>query len=119
MTTKFLGTCDDVTTCDCCGKKNLKRTVSLSIDDSEAVYYGVTCAARALKLDMKVVRSETKRADDEKHQAKMRADRIAWETEHASWFAFLAKFGKGTDTFSQIESLGGYEKARAQFEGSK
>lgn len=117
--TKFLGTCDDVTTCDCCGKKNLKRTVALSIDDGEAVYYGVTCAARALKLDAKVVRSETKRADDERHQAKMRADRIAWETEHAPWFAFLGKFGKGTDTFSQIESLGGYEKARAQFEESK
>ena len=45
---KFLGTSDEVSTCDCCGRKDLKSTVALSIDDGEAVYFGVTCAARAL-----------------------------------------------------------------------
>lgn len=29
----FLGTTDDVTTCDCCGRENLKSTVALQLHD--------------------------------------------------------------------------------------
>lgn len=32
---KFLGTTDTVTTCDCCGKQNLKKTCVLSYFDQE------------------------------------------------------------------------------------
>lgn len=58
--TKILGTTDDTTTCDCCGKTNLKKTVVLDIDGS-VVFYGTDCAARALtgsKKDKKVVDSQ-------------------------------------------------------------
>lgn len=45
---KVLGLSDDVTTCDCCGKTNLKKTVVL--DNGEAtVFYGVDCAATVLR----------------------------------------------------------------------
>lgn len=45
----ILGTSDEVTTCDCCGKKNLRITVALEpTDGSGDVYYGRICAARAL-----------------------------------------------------------------------
>lgn len=54
---KFLGTSDEVTTCDCCGKKDLKATVALSIGDADPVYFGVVCAARALKMPAKDVRA--------------------------------------------------------------
>ena len=43
----LLGIVDDVTTCDCCGKKNLKRTVALD-KDGDVFHYGTTCAAHAL-----------------------------------------------------------------------
>ena len=53
-TTRFRvqGITDDVTTCECCGRAGLKRTVRLvELDadgnDVEAVYYGTDCAARA------------------------------------------------------------------------
>jgi hypothetical protein len=53
-TTRFRvqGITDDVTTCECCGLTNLKRTVRLiQLDadgnDMEAVYYGTSCAAKA------------------------------------------------------------------------
>ena len=45
---KILGITDDVTTCDCCGKTNLKKTVVLD-NGSETVFYGVDCAATALR----------------------------------------------------------------------
>ena len=46
---KILGINDDVTTCECCGKSELKCTVILSSDDGmEQVYYGRDCAAKAL-----------------------------------------------------------------------
>jgi hypothetical protein len=46
------GITDDCTTCECCGRANLKRTVLLvELDadgnDADSVYYGVDCAARA------------------------------------------------------------------------
>lgn len=45
---KVLGVTDDRCICECCGKQGLKRVVALDIDGIVA-YYGVDCAARALK----------------------------------------------------------------------
>ncbi|MCX5206104.1 hypothetical protein OG897_32420 [Streptomyces sp. NBC_00237] len=49
------GVTDDCTTCDCCGRSNLKRTVALipldedGNEDGDAVYYGTACAAMAMR----------------------------------------------------------------------
>ena len=46
---KFETITDSVTTCDCCGKTNLKNTVVLLDDEtSDFVYYGSVCAQKAL-----------------------------------------------------------------------
>lgn len=47
MTFKLLGITDENTTCDCCGKSNLKCTVALD-HDGDVVFYGRDCAGRAL-----------------------------------------------------------------------
>lgn len=39
---------DEVTTCECCGKQNLKGTVVLKDQEGEFKFFGTTCAARAL-----------------------------------------------------------------------
>lgn len=50
----LIGSTDDVTTCDCCGKQNLKKTVILSIldddnnDNGDYAFFGSTCAENAL-----------------------------------------------------------------------
>lgn len=44
---RILGKNDEVTTCECCGKTNLKLTVILTNGDGE-VRYGRDCAARVL-----------------------------------------------------------------------
>lgn len=45
---KALGVTDEVTVCDCCGKKNLKCTVALEMEDGSIVHYGRDCAAAAV-----------------------------------------------------------------------
>lgn len=46
---QILGTTDHITTCDHCGKTELKGTVALTRDDStDVIYMGSTCAARAI-----------------------------------------------------------------------
>lgn len=44
---RVLGINDEVTTCECCGKSNLKCTVVLTNGEGE-VHYGRDCAARAV-----------------------------------------------------------------------
>ena len=43
---KVLGITDEVTTCDCCGKPNLKRTFAIETDSGEILHYGSTCVTR-------------------------------------------------------------------------
>ena len=46
---KFLGVSDDITTCEKCGKPNLKRTITIELDNGTIVHYGCDCAARMIK----------------------------------------------------------------------
>lgn len=41
----ILGTDDAVTTCDCCGKSNLKFTVAVEVD-GEVLHYGSVCVKK-------------------------------------------------------------------------
>ena len=44
---KILGLTDEVTTCECCGKQNLKHTVVLD-NGENMVHFGSSCAAKKL-----------------------------------------------------------------------
>jgi hypothetical protein len=37
---------DSVTTCECCGRTELKATVAMELSDGGILHYGRTCAAR-------------------------------------------------------------------------
>lgn len=66
---RVLGTTDDVTACDLCGRQDLKSTVALQPldpdggDIGEAVYLGCDCAARATGWTQKDVRRAAGAAD--------------------------------------------------------
>lgn len=124
---KFLGNSDDVTTCECCGRSDLKSTVALLLDaelDTEPVYFGVVCAARALGRTSKEVRAESKAADRAREAAKRAAAAKEAAEYDAAWQAYLdGKAGRGADVsdgmgvsrFKQIQKLGGFVAARAGF----
>lgn len=48
MKMRILGINDDVTTCECCGKTNLKCTVVLETNAGGQVHFGRQCAAKAM-----------------------------------------------------------------------
>jgi hypothetical protein len=56
--TKALGIDDSVTTCDCCGKSNLKSTVIIELDSGEIVHYGSVCAQRNTGKAPKQIKQE-------------------------------------------------------------
>jgi len=46
---KMIGITDEVTSCDCCGRTDLKRTIVLErAEDGVIVYFGSQCGARAI-----------------------------------------------------------------------
>jgi hypothetical protein len=55
---KILGISNEVTTCECCGKKNLKKTIILSNEFGEK-YYGINCAAIAKFGDKKAATAKS------------------------------------------------------------
>lgn len=57
-TYKTLAIVDDVHTCDCCGKSNLKLTVAMERDDGDILHFGSVCATRHSGREAKVIRKE-------------------------------------------------------------
>lgn len=114
----YLGTSDEVDACDCCGKSDLKRTVAIQDNDSgETLYFGTTCAARALKQTVKEVKAGTAvadRAKAEAEQARRRAASAAYEKE---WHAYLADTGALVrETYGPREWVGDNVTGRYQYQ---
>ncbi|WP_413808155.1 hypothetical protein [Streptomyces sp. OE57] len=83
---KIMGTTADVTSCDCCNRRGLRKTVALQpLDrdgnaDGEVTYYGTGCAATALAISSYAVRRAARAADLQatiERRAELR-DRAAW-----------------------------------------
>lgn len=52
---KMRGITDSVTSCDCCGRSDLKSTVVLESDDGTLSHFGKVCASKLLKIGAKEV----------------------------------------------------------------
>lgn len=58
---KILGINDDVTTCECCGRAGLKKTVVLDfVEGKGIVHYGTACAAKSLRFGAGAKKTATK-----------------------------------------------------------
>jgi hypothetical protein len=94
---RFLGTTDDVTTCECCGRTSLKHTVALLAEGAcDPMFYGVVCAAKALRVSAKEVRAGARKADDERRAREAaerariaRAAYVADQSVLDAWFPAL------------------------------
>ncbi|MFI0822231.1 hypothetical protein ACH4TX_41655 [Streptomyces sp. NPDC021098] len=85
-TYRIKGTTTDTTTCNCCGRTNLRRTVILIPLDAdgnehgEVGYYGTGCAATLLTWTSNQISNAAKHADTQaeidRHYALERARRI-------------------------------------------
>jgi len=91
---RIVGITDEVSTCDCCGKNDLKRAVALEGEEGEVVFFGTTCTAIALGRDAKEVRKESKKAQDRRDEARRAAEQAKRDAEFVLWVEFArAKAG--------------------------
>ncbi len=75
---KRLGVTEEITSCDCCGRANLKLTVCLENNETgELVHYGRFCAARAEGWGIKPA-DGTKLQKEIIAQAKQAFEEIKW-----------------------------------------
>jgi hypothetical protein len=129
---KILGTTDEVNTCDCCGRKDLKDTVAMEDDETgNIVYYGCVCAAKKRQVPAKQIRDEAKSADKAKAAAERAEHERLWRIEDARYQSFLDSKVAGTDCkcdsisnqivgymnrFNQLQFLGGFMVARKMYQ---
>ena len=93
---RILGTNDEVTTCECCGRSGLKKTVVLT-DGEREVRYGTECAARAMQVSKRDVESGVKAVTAE--AVRVRQEQINRQEEvYGEWL--MKTYG---DTRSTLE----------------
>jgi hypothetical protein len=57
---KALYITDEITTCECCGRSELKATVAMQLNDGGILFYGRTCAARNSGKDQQQIKKEVR-----------------------------------------------------------
>lgn len=97
----LVGVSDEHTSCDCCGKAKLKRTVSLRRTcDGEVVHYGVSCAAKALKVKTKTRDPHTFVAEVQYQEVVRMNDAVALLAAFQKLDAMEASTGKPHQVYS-------------------
>lgn len=77
----MIGSNDEQTTCDHCGRANLKLTVVLEDEDGNQVRYGTACAARAIGRKSTDIKNAVATATTRISQA------VRWATETRAYYA--------------------------------
>lgn len=111
-----LGTTDDHTACELCGRDDLKSTVALRDNQTgETVYYGSDCGARATGWTTREITTAAKSADD-KRRASEQAQRDAANAERTKrWEDWLESQTGHRSPADALPLLGGFVAARAAY----
>ena len=64
---KALYITDEIDTCDCCGRTDLKATVAMQLNDGGILHYGRTCAARNSGKTSQQITKEVRKERDACH----------------------------------------------------
>jgi hypothetical protein len=64
---KALYITDEITTCECCGRSELKATVAMQLSDGDILHYGRTCAARNSGKTSQQITKEVRAERDAAH----------------------------------------------------
>lgn len=91
----LLGTTEDVTTCDCCGKSELKKTIAFD-NGGITVYYGVVCASKETGKSTDEIKSGIKQIENETKVDNLFVDAKS-ETKKLKALAMADKMGMNMD----------------------
>lgn len=91
---KAIGTTEEITTCDCCGRSDLQLTVIMSEQENgeelHRFHYGRTCAAKASGRPVREVWAEAQKADKTRLLTEKQEKLVTLHT--AKWRAWLADY---------------------------
>jgi hypothetical protein len=110
---RVIGTTDESTECDLCGRVELKCTVMLvPLDadgnaDGEVTYFGRSCASKAAGWTVRELNANIKRAAVEKQTAERNARIAQREAETKAYNAWVAEtYGTGAPLKDAIQKHG-------------
>lgn len=102
---KVLGYTTDFGQCECCGKDNLRGTISiLDIESGVILHFGTTCAAKADKYDTLEAFNEAKKEINKVKREVEERKRFAWKMVH-KFKIDLSKIDKVADDFIKFMSI--------------
>jgi hypothetical protein len=109
MEKKILGYTDEVTTCDCCGKVDLKGTYAIDFEGAVS-YYGSICAFKIHAVtddeQKEAKKIFTKRLKASKKLASMEAEYQSLKSEHRLNKMYRFIESKGLDIMAFIKKYG-------------
>jgi hypothetical protein len=80
---KALYITDEIDTCECCGRTDLKATVAMKLNDGGILFYGRTCAARNSGKTSKQIQQEV--FDEKARQQNRLSTMAACASALAAW----------------------------------
>ncbi len=103
-------------TCGCCGREELKRTVKMT-DGAAVVWMGVGCAAKGTGVSVREVNATARAAQNEADAAEAQVAEDHRRAEQARWQAHLDARSPECrgNVLAQIKALGGMTQARVGF----
>jgi hypothetical protein len=110
---KVLGTTNDVTTCERCGRSDLAKTVACEYPGGHVRYLGEECAARVTRGRKIDIRQQAREADRGKADEEHRKRQAVAERQHQSWEDWAKSHGGSIP--GAIERYGGFSNARAAY----
>lgn len=105
-------------TCECCGREGLERTVKMT-NGVAVMWMGIGCAAKGTGVSVREINAAEKGEQDRADAEERAARDAAWRAEHARWQAHLdarCPAHKG-EILLQIRALGGMALAREGYAG--
>lgn len=76
---RILGFTEERTSCECCGKDNLKGTYALTDELGNIFYYGTTCGAKAANWSNQEFQENWRNVKKEIKKEAIQAQKTAWK----------------------------------------
>lgn len=105
-------------TCECCGREGLKRTVKMT-NGTAVMWMGVGCAAKGTGVSVREINAAEREVQSAADEEDRKTREIASRAAHARWQAHLdarCPEHRG-NVFEQIRALGGMAQAREGYAG--
>ena len=105
------------TTCGCCGREGLKKTVKMT-DGAACYWLGTGCAAKAMGVGIREYTAAANDVQDAADKAERESAELARRAEYAvfqAWLDGVTDPSLKGDRFRQLQAIGGMKVARERY----